>query len=249
MENSAETKISIGVCLSEFDRNIDFRFDCMENMKESFCMLRIGTIMCDNGTFYLDKCFKEYAKSCNELSIPWVGYVYLQNRTDNPQNKIFIPNYGLCDVFDEIPLSLPYIVAIFDFDIPNFTLDRLDDTVQLLGRAISHSADKPFTMCVGLTGKCEELANHSEFKYPLYVERLIKYNDTTINVSNNTILCWYYQSITEAIELGLDGIPSFFYTAETADDKIKINLRRVYLDTAIAIGELADAVQNYRGSV
>lgn len=246
--NQPKNKLELGVCLSEWDRNLNFNFDCMDNMKESFCMLRIGTIDCSNGTFYLDKCFKEYAKACNELSIPWVGYVYLQHHTDNPQNKIFSPAYDVWNIFEDIPLSLPYIVAIFDFDLPNFGIDRLDDTVNLLSRAISKSVDKPFTMCVGLNGKCEELANHRELKYPLYVERLIKYNDTTINVPNNTILCWYYQSITEVLELGLDGIPSFFYTADTADDKIKINLRRVYLDTVIAIGELADAVQNYRGS-
>lgn len=246
--SQSKNKIELGVCLSEFDKGLNFQFDCIGNMKESFCMLRIGTIECANGTFYLDKCFKEYAKTCNELSIPWVGYVYLKYHTDNPQNKIFCPTYDVWNIFEDIPLSLPYIVAIFDFDLPNFTIDRLDDAVNLLSRAISRSTDKPFTMCVGITGKCGELANHSEFKYPQYVERLIRYNDTAINVPNNTILCWYYQGIDEALDLGLDGIPSFFYSADTVDDKIRINMRRAYLDTVIAIGELADAIQNYRGS-
>ena len=234
----SETKLAFGVSLSEWDKNsnpkFDFRFDCMDNMKESFCMLRIGVVECDSGKFWKDKCFEEYAKICNKLSIPWVGYIYF-----HLCDKIVLPSSDVWNIFDGFQFSLPYITFIFNVDIPNLDINRLNSTIQFLEKVISTKSNKPLTVCCGVVGHHRELADHSEFKYPLYVEMLLLDNCSSFSVSMNTILCWYDDSRSF---YSIDGV------ATTIEDKIIINRVHTSAAKVIALGELADAIHNYRSS-
>lgn len=239
----SNNKIAFGLCLSDLDRSSNFRFNCMGSMKESFCMFRTGIIECDSGNFYADKSFQNYAETCNKLSIPWVGYIYLYLHTDDEENKIVLPDSNVWDIFKEISLSLPFVVLIVDFELPNFDIDRLNKMVQQIKSDISDKIDKPFTVCVGFAGFNRELATCSEFRYPLYMETLGSLIDNSIDVPNNTILCWYMATGNES-----DRPPSYFYLAENNEDRINIVQKSGYLDTVIALGELADAVYNYEGA-
>ena len=231
-----ENKLAFGVCLSDWDKHLNFRFDCMNNMKESFCMLRIGRIECDHGTFYEDKCFKEYVETCNKLSIPWIGYIYLHMHTDSRVNKIFLPNEDVWNIFIDMKFSLPYITFIFDFDLPNLTIDRINTTVSLLENSIYSKLGKQLiTVCSGFTGNNTSFATHSEFKYPLYTEVVFPDDCSSFSVPNNTILCWYGDKVC------------YYFIHNNDDDKLNIVNSNVNLGGVIAIGELADAVHDYRG--
>lgn len=241
--NPAESKIAFGVCLSDLDRYANFRFDCMDNMKESFGMFRIGRVDCDYGQFYADAYFEEYAKTCNKLSIPWVGYLYLHFRNDNGKSKIVLPNLNMLDIFDKVSLSLPYIVFLIDFEPTDLTAEYVNTTIQLLKESILSKSDKSFTVCVGFVGKYREFADHSEFDYPLYTEVLLSEDSTSFSVPSNTILCWYYVKSEKSGRAS-----SYFYSMGSIGDELNLQRIRVNLDTVIAIGELADEVYNYRGS-
>ena len=233
--NQTKNRIAYGVCLSDWDKHLNFRFDCMNNMKESFCMLRIGRIECDHGTFYEDKCFKEYVETCNKLSIPWVGYIYLHMHTDSRINRIFLPNYDVWDIFKDMKFSIPYITFILDFNLPNLTIDRINTIVRLLENAIQSKMDKQFiTVCSGFTGSNESFAEHSEFKYPLYTEVVLPESCSSFSVPNNTVLCWY-------------GDRTYSYSTVTVEDKFNIDKTSINLGSVVALGELADAIHNYRG--
>jgi hypothetical protein len=238
MMNQQEIKIESGVCLSEW--NGDFDFSHLHSMKKSFCVLRICQIDCRTGTIWIDNRFKEYANACNELSIPWVGYIYLQYKDSNIGDALsnipYLPNHAVWDMFKDVKFGLPYITFIFNFDLPDFDLPSLDYGVNMLEKAIAPNTDKKLTTCVGVCGLIAELNTHSQFKYPLYTEVYLPNNCKSFSVPNNAILCWCG-----------DATPTPAYSASPADGKIEITKNEIGLDSIVALGEMAEAIRNYGG--
>lgn len=236
MMNQQEIKIESGVCLSEW--NGDFDFSCIDDMNKSFCMLRICYVDCRTGTAWIDNRFKEYANACNEHSIPWVGYIYLQHKVsdigDSLSNVPYFPNHAVWDVFNDVKFSLPYITFIFDFDLPDFDMSRLNYAVRLLEKAIANNTDKKLTTCVGLYGLQPKLSACSQFKYPLYTE--VPDGCSSFSIPDNAVLCWCG-----------DSTPSDVYYTSVSNGKIRVTKSRVGLDSIMAFSEMAEAVCNYRG--
>lgn len=236
--NQQEIKIESGVCLSEW--NGDFDCSHLHSMKKSFCMLRICTIDCQAGAMQIDNRFKEYANACNELFIPWVGYIYLRYKDSNIGDSLsdvpYFPNPAVWDMLNDVKFSLPYITFIFDFDLPDFDLHSLDCAVNMLETAIASNTDKKLTTCVGLYGLQSTLGTHSQFKYPLYAEVHLPDWCSSFSIPNNAVLCWFGGRT-----------PSDMYSAFATENQIKVTRSQIGLDSIVAIGELADAVCNYRG--
>ena len=236
--NQTKNRIATGVCLSQW--NSDVQFDCLGDAQKSFCMLRICQVDCRTGKTWIDNRFKEYAKACNKLSIPWVGYIYLQHHTVNTNSKFpnvaFMPQHDVWDVIRDVKFSLPYITIIFDFDSPDFDIATLNRAVHLFEKAIANNSDKKLTTCVGIYPPHTELGEHSEFRYPLYTEVYLPKGHKSFSIPNNAVLCWCGENdLSES------------YRIYTTGDKIELVKNRIGLDTIVALGEVAEAIYNYRG--